>query len=162
MIKEIIKYPNKILRQKSKEIKEINDEIKNLAQDMLDTHKQARGVGLAAPQIGILKRIIIVQFPDGPKVFLNPEIIKKSREAEVGEEGCLCFPGIYLRIKRSRKIEMKALDIDGKEIQLSAEGLRARIFQHEIDHLQGILILDKIPLLQKIKLKLKLKINVSN
>src|SRR3989344_1739543 len=153
MILRIKKYPDQILKEKADRVEEITEEIKALCQDMIETLGQAQGVGLAAPQVGELKRIIIV----GKEAFLNPEIVKKSKETEINEEGCLCFPGIYLKIKRAKKVKVEALSLEGKKIQTEAEELSARIFQHEIDHLNGKLIIDKIPFWQRWKIKKQLK-----
>lgn len=143
---EIRKFGDPGLKKRSEEVDKITPEIKELIFNMKETLEQVRGVGLAAPQIGELKRIIIVE----KEAFLNPEIIKKSKETEINEEGCLCLPGIYLKIKRAKEVEIKALDINGNKVEIKAEGLPARIFQHEIDHLNGILILDRISFWQKL------------
>jgi len=157
MVLNIRKYPDPILRKKCEAVKEINEEIKKIAQVMIETEKASQGVGLAAPQVGILKRIIIIRFEDGPRAFINPEILTRSRKKEVIEEGCLSFPGLYLKIKRPQEIEVKVLDINGQELKFKTKGLIARIFQHEIDHLDGILFIDRVSFWQKIKLKNKLK-----
>ncbi|MFH1181147.1 MAG: peptide deformylase [bacterium] len=153
MIRKILKYPNPILKKKSGEVKEINEEIKKLSQDMLEALRQAQGVGLAAPQISELKRIIIVK----DRAFINPEIVKKTKEKALAEEGCLCFPGIYLKVKRAKGVEIKALDLEGREIKIKAVGLLARVFQHEIDHLNGVLIIDRLTFWQRWKIRKKLK-----
>ena len=152
-ILEIIKYPNPILRKKCEEIREVTEEIKKLSREMIEVMVKGQGVGLAASQVGELKRVIIVQLEKGPEVFINPKIIKKSKETEIGEEGCLSFPGLFLKIKRKKEIEIEALNEKGEKIHLKTEGLPARIFQHEIDHLDGILIIDKINFWQRLKLK---------
>lgn len=152
MILEIKKYGESVLKKKAKEVESVNPEIKELIFNMAETLKRVQGVGLAAPQVGESKRIIIVN----DRAFINPEIIKKSRETEVGEEGCLCLPGVYLKIKRLKSLEITAQDLEGKQIEIKSEGLIARVFQHEIDHLNGILILDKIPFWQRWKIKRKL------
>lgn len=156
MILDIVKYPNPVLNKECEKVNEITPETRSLIFDMIETHKHAQGLGLAAPQVNVSKRIIVVQLEDGAKVFLNPEIVKKSKKEEIGEEGCLCFPGLYLKIKRAESVEVKAQDSEGKSIGLKAEGMKARIFQHEIDHLNGILILNRIPFFQKWKLMRKL------
>lgn len=153
MTLEIKKYPDPVLKRKAEKVDKITPKIKELIFNMKETLHQAQGVGLAAPQIGILERIIVVQTESGPQTFINPEITRKSRETETGEEGCLCLPGSYLKIKRAKKVEITALDINSNKIELKAEGLLARIFQHEIDHLDGVLILDKIPFWQRWKFK---------
>ncbi|MBZ1348307.1 MAG: peptide deformylase [Candidatus Nealsonbacteria bacterium] len=149
-ILEIKKYPNPILRKKCQRKEEITANIRKLGQDMKETMVKNQGIGLAAPQVGELKRVIAVQMEKEMQVFINPKIIKKSRETEIAEEGCLSFLGLFLKIKRAREVEIKALDIEGKEIQIKAEGLPARVFQHEIDHLDGILFLNRINLWQKL------------
>ncbi len=150
MILEIKKYPNPVLRKKCQEVTEITDEIRNLSQDMKETVEQKDGLGLAAPQIGELKRIIIIQTANGPEVFINPKITRKSKGTEIREEGCLSFPGLFLKIKRAGEIEMEFLNLRGEKKEMKAGGLSARIFQHEIDHLDGILLIDRIPFLQKL------------
>lgn len=144
LIFEIIKYPDPILRKKCQEIKKINQEIINLVLKMTKIMKENQGIGLAASQIGILKRVIVIQTEKGPEAFINPQIIKKSEEKEVNQEGCLSFPNLFLKIKRAREVELKAIDIEKKIIQIKAKGLLAQVFQHEIDHLDGILFIDHI------------------
>lgn len=151
MTKEIVKYPNSILRKKCEEVKEITEDIKKLGQEMMTIiMTENQGLGLAAPQIGELKRIIVVQTEKGPEVFINPEIIKKSKKTEIREEGCLSFPGLFLKIKRAKEAEIEALDLQGEKIKIKAEDLPARVFQHEIDHLDGILFIDRISFFQKL------------
>ena len=152
---KIILYPNKILRKKSEEVgEEIDEEIRNLAREMVEIMVKEDGIGLAAPQLGILKRIIVVMTENGPEVFINPVIVKKSKESETMEEGCLCFPGVFLKIKRVKRVEVEVLNLQGEKIRMKTEGLVARIFQHEADHLDGILFVDRASFWQKIKLKL--------
>ncbi len=154
MILEIKKFPAPILRKKCEGVKEVTEEIKNLGWDMVETMEENEGIGLAAPQVGELKRVIIVQMEKGPEVFINPKILKKTRETEIMEEGCLSFPGLFLKIKRAKGVEIEALDGAGEKVKIKAEGLPARIFQHEIDHLDGILFIDRISFWQRLKLKL--------
>ena len=156
MIKSIIKFPNPILRQKSKEVKDITQDVKELIEDMVETMKESQGVGLAAPQVGVLKRIIIVKTQEGPQAFVNPKIIKKSKEKETEEEGCLSLLGIRLDIKRAKEVEVEALDKEGREIKIKVQDLTARIIQHEIDHLDGILFIDRIPFWRRWKIRRKL------
>lgn len=158
MTLEIKKYPDPVLRRKAEEIKEVNDEIRKLAQDMIDTMIANDGVGLAANQVGILKRIIVVQTEEGPQIFINPEIIERSRQVNVDQEGCLSLPnGLYLGIKRVREIRIRALNFNGERIQMKLRDFTARIFQHEVDHINGILIIDRIGFWQKIKIKKQLQ-----
>ncbi len=161
---EIKIYPDPILRRKSKEVEEITQEIRKLAKDMIETMQNSdpEGIGLAAPQVGKSLRIIVVQTEGGPAVFINPKIIKKSKEKEVAEEGCLSLPGVWLKIKRAKWVEMEAvalgpsplaeggkIDINGEISKIKAEGLLARVLQHEIDHLNGVLITDRVGFFQK-------------
>jgi peptide deformylase len=156
-ILEIKKYPNPILQKKCQEVQRITEEIKKLGRDMIETMIVNQGIGLAAPQIGILKRIIVVSFIQKSQVFINPKIKKKSRETIIDEEGCLSFPGLFLRIKRAKRVEIEALNENGEKISLKVKDLPARIFQHEIDHLDGILFINRLSFWQKLKLKRKLK-----
>lgn len=132
-----------VLRKKSRKVDVINDRIKVLVQDMFDTMYEADGVGLAAPQIGILKRVIVVDVGDGPVGLINPEIIEKEGSA-IEEEGCLSVPGEVGNVERPQKIKVKALSIEGKQIEFEAEDLFARAICHEIDHLDGVLFIDKV------------------
>ncbi len=150
MNREIIKYPDLILRKKCQEVQEVTAEIKKLVEEMILALEKKQGVGLSAPQIGVLKRVIVIETEKGSAGLINPKIIKKSREKEIMEEGCLSFPGIWLKIKRRKEVEVKALDKEGKGIRMEAKGLTARILQHEIDHLDGILFIDKIGFWQKL------------
>lgn len=152
MIREIRKYPEPILGKKAEEIREITSEIKRLAQDLMETmlKSEREAVGLAAPQVGISKRMFAAQTAKGPRVFINPKILKKSGR-EAAEEGCLSLPKVWLKVKRAKEIVITAIDINGKKIETKAGGIFARILQHEIDHLNGILIIDKINFWQKVK-----------
>lgn len=158
MTLEIKKYPDSVLKIRAKEVEGINDEIKKLAQDMIETMIEKNGVGLAANQVGVLKRIIVVQTEEGPQVFVNPEILKKSRETVIDPEGCLSLPAsLYLDIKRSKEAEVQALTLDGGKVKIKAKDIQARIFQHEIDHINGILIIDKVGFWQRFKIRKQLK-----
>ncbi|HMB25839.1 MAG TPA: peptide deformylase, partial [Patescibacteria group bacterium] len=112
--------------------------------EMKETMVKKDGVGLAGPQVGVTKRLIIVNTKNGTKCFINPEIVKKSWKKEAGEEGCLSVPGVYGSVKRSVRVVIHAYDRNGEKIKLETKGLLARIFQHEIDHLNGVLFIDKI------------------
>ena len=150
MNRKILAYPNKILRKKSFEIKKITEETKKLAGELKEIMMKKDGIGLAAPQIGESKRLISVFFKGKPQVFLNPRIARKSRKTEVMEEGCLSFPGLFLKIRRAKDVDLEFINLNGEKIKLKAEGLSARVFQHEIDHLDGILFIDRISLPQKL------------
>ena len=140
------------LRQKAKKVKNFGPELKKLAADMLETMRESNGVGLAGPQIGVMQRIFVAEIPSDeedpdsgkPYVISNPEIIKRSEETEEGQEGCLSIPGWYGMVNRHVGIELKARTLKGKTIKLRPTGFLARIFQHENDHLDGILFVDHI------------------
>lgn len=151
------KYGDPILRKKCQEVEKIDGDVLKLIEEMKKITIEAKGVGLSASQVGITKRLIISQTEKGPQVFINPKILKKSKETEISEEGCLSFPGIRLNIKRAKEILVEAQDSDGKVLQIEAKNLQARIFQHEIDHLDGILFIDRISFFEKWKLRKKLK-----
>lgn len=155
-ILKIKKYPDPILRQKCELVKKVTEEIKKLIDDMLETMHKNNGIGLAAPQVGIKKRIIVIDVGDGPLALVNPKIIKREGK-DILEEGCLSLPGIFVQVKRASKITIEGLDRDGKKVSIEATYLAARALQHETDHLNGILIIDKIPFWQKRKLKDKLE-----
>jgi len=140
-----------VLRQPAARVREFGPELHRLLDDMLETMRQAPGVGLAAPQIGVGQRITVVEYPDDEddpentmRVYelVNPEIIK-MKGSEVGQEGCLSIPGIAADVDRRTQVVLKAQDRHGKEFRLKAYDWLARIFQHEIDHLQGVLMTDK-------------------
>lgn len=148
MVLPILTYPNKILRQKAKKVKNPKDpEIKELALDILETLEKANGLGLAAPQIGKSLQLCVVKNDRDSEsktyILINPKIISKSWKKEIGEEGCLSFPEKFIPVKRHVKVKVSALDREGKKLIIKASGLLARAFQHEIDHLNGILFIDK-------------------
>jgi len=143
-ILEIKEYGEPILRGKALPVKEIDPEILNLIKDMAETMYTDSGVGLAAPQVGVSKRIIVIDGEEeGLMVLINPILVKSEGEL-VEEEGCLSIPGIYSQVKRSSKVTVKALNENGDPIEMTKEGLAARALQHEIDHLDGILFIDRI------------------
>ena len=134
----IIKYPDPILRKKCQDVKEVTPEIKKLIEDMILTMGKGKGVGLAAPQVGISKNIIVFETGEGVTALINPKIVKKGRKQFVDIEGCLSFPDIWSKVKRSEMVEVEAKDILGRDIKLAASMMSARVLQHEIDHLNGI------------------------
>jgi len=156
-ILEIKKYPASVLGKKAEKVKEVSAEIRKLIDDMIETLISSQGVGLAAPQVGESKRIIIIKEGENFKVFINPRIVKKSKDVEPREEGCLSFPGLFINIKRSRKVEVVALNKNGEEVNISADGFTARVLQHEVDHLDGILFINRISLWQRLRLNRELK-----
>lgn len=156
-ILKIKEYGEPILREKALPVKEITPEILNLVKDMAETMYTDSGVGLAAPQVGVSKRIILVdEEEDGLIVLINPVIIKSEGEV-VAEEGCLSVPDIYSQVKRSSKVTVKALNENGDPIEITKEGLTARALQHEIDHIDGILFIDRIGRMERQILVNKLK-----
>jgi peptide deformylase len=143
-IRNIIKKGDETLKKHSKEVKEINSRILDLLDDLRDTlYDQGNGVGLAAPQVGILKRVIVIDVGDGPVALINPEIISGEGE-QIDEEGCLSIPGKGGSVLRPYKVKVKALNEKGEEVMVEGEELFARALCHEIDHLEGVLFVDKI------------------
>lgn len=141
---EIVKYPNPILRKKSEEIKDPTDpKIKQLIADMTATLRAHEGLGLAASQVGYNLCLFVIEVDDELFILINPQIKKLSGDEVLMEEGCLSFPGKYLPVKRYQKIKVKALDSNGKKQMIRAKGLLARALQHEIDHLDGTLFIDR-------------------
>lgn len=136
---------DEVLRKKCKKVDKINDRITTLIEDMIDTMYEADGVGLAAPQVGILKRIFVIDVYDdeGARVFINPEILE-TNGSQIGEEGCLSIPGESEEVERPNYVKVKALNEKGEEFVLEAEGLLARAICHENDHLDGILYIDHV------------------
>ncbi len=131
-----------LLRKKSREVKKIDSRVITLINDMVETMYKEEGIGLAAPQVGVLKRVAVIDLGDNLIKMINPQIIEKKGE-EIDIEGCLSIPGESGKVKRPKKIKVKYLDIDGNEKVLKATGLLARAFCHEIDHLEGVLFIDK-------------------
>lgn len=138
----IRKIGDPVLRSKSKEVKKINDNTKELIENMIDSMEAADGMGLAAPQIGILQRVIIVKVEDDLRILINPSVIVKEGES-IAEEGCLSVPNKSGLVKRAEKAKIVGLNENGEEVKYELEGLKARVFLHEIDHLDGILYVDK-------------------
>ena len=144
MILDIVKLGTPSLREKSVPVEEINEEIKQLAEDMFETMIEANGVGLACPQIGKnIRMFVLIADDDVRRVFINPQIIKTSEETCDYEEGCLSLPQVWEVINRPEKVTVQALDQNGKPFTLEADGFLARIIQHENDHLDGILYIDR-------------------
>ncbi|MCE2405037.1 MAG: peptide deformylase [Dehalococcoidia bacterium] len=137
--------PDPILRQKAKRVSSIGGSLQRLIDDMIETMQEANGVGLAANQVGVLQRVVVIQLPEDeePWVFINPEIIRREGEREV-EEGCLSIPGYRGMVRRSVKVRAKGLDRNGKQVRVSAEELLAQALEHEIDHLDGTLYIDRL------------------
>lgn len=137
--------PDPILRERAKRVSNISPSIQKLIDDMIETMRNSHGVGLAANQVGVLQRVIVIQLPDDeePRVFINPELIKQEGKRDV-EEGCLSIPGYRGLVKRSVKVKAKGLDRKGKEVRVNADELLAQALEHEIDHLNGTLYIDRL------------------
>jgi len=153
-LKTILTEPNKLLRQISQPVERVGDAERELMNDMLETMYAANGIGLAAIQIGVTKRIIVMDLSKEenkklPMYFVNPLIIKKNEEKTIYEEGCLSVPNQFAEIQRSSKCEIEYLDFNGDKQYLEAEGLLATCIQHEMDHLEGILFIDYLSKLKK-------------
>jgi peptide deformylase len=153
-VREIIKLPDKRLRLKSEPVKRIDSGIRKLVDDLFETMYDAPGIGLAAIQIGIAKRVVTMDLSKKdeehqPQVFINPEIVSASDETSKYEEGCLSIPEFYEEVERPAKVKVKYLDIDGKEHEIEASGLLATCLQHEIDHTNGVLFIDHISKLKR-------------
>ena len=153
-IRKIVIEPDPILRKKSESLEKVDDEIRKLLDDMLETMYAAPGIGLAAVQLGILKRIIVIDISKDqekkiPLFLINPEIISRSKKTSIYEEGCLSLPGHFAEIERPAECQVKFIDYDGKEKELVADGLLATCIQHEVDHLNGVLFIDYLSKLKK-------------
>lgn len=142
-IRTIRQDGDEVLRKKSKTVDEITPKIKELIEDMIDTMYEADGVGLAAPQVGILKRIFVIDVGEGPMVFINPEILETGG-TQTGDEGCLSIPGYYAPVCRPNYVKVKFLDENMQEQVLEAEDFFARAILHENDHLNGVLFKDRV------------------
>ncbi|NQT95060.1 MAG: peptide deformylase [Candidatus Omnitrophica bacterium] len=153
---EIRKYPDKVLRQRCKEVPNIDGEIRRLFDDMAMTMYAVSGIGLAASQVGIDKRLIVIDVGKGLLKLINPKIIE-SKGTSVLEEGCLSVPDLYVKVKRAEEVTVQALNIDGKPELIKADGLLAHVFQQELDHLDGKLIIDYLPFYKRFLLTRRFK-----
>jgi peptide deformylase len=163
-VRSIVRFPDPQLRQKSSDIGDIGEEVRQLVADMAQTMVAANGAGLAAIQVGVPVRLYII---DGqvagageeapPKVFINPEIVEISEESQTGDEGCLSFPDIFVPVKRGMRAKVRAQDLDGNVFEAEGEGLFARALQHETDHLNGRLLIDQVGPVKRELIKRKLR-----
>jgi peptide deformylase len=163
-VRSILRFPDPRLREKSLDIGEIGDDVRQLVADMAETMVAANGAGLAAIQVGVPVRLFLV---DGhvtggaedspPKVFINPEIVEISDESQTGDEGCLSFPDIFVPVKRGMRAKVRARDLDGNVFEAEGEGLYARAVQHETDHLNGRLLIDQVGPVKRELIKRKLR-----
>jgi peptide deformylase len=156
-IRTIVTLPDPVLRRKARPVTKFDKDLQTLIDDMIETMREAPGVGLAAPQVGVPERVIVVEYAEPeeveegeepqevePKLYVmvNPEIVKASADSEVGVEGCLSIPGLVGEVERVYEVRIKGLNRRGQPVKLKAEGWLARIFQHEIDHINGVLFTD--------------------
>ncbi len=149
---EIKKYPDNILKEKAEPVREFDSNLQKLIDDMIETMYAAPGIGLAANQVGVLKQLLILDVMQDEKssllVLINPEIVHQEGEID-SDEGCLSIPEYTTLVKRAEKVKVNAYDRDGKPVEIEGEGLLARVLQHEIDHLNGILFVDRIGRIKK-------------
>ena len=153
-IKKILIEPDPILRKKCESLEKVDDQVRKLMDDMLETMYKAPGIGLAAIQLGILKRIVVIDISkenekQNPLFLVNPVITKKSKNTSIYEEGCLSIPGQFAEIERPAECTLKYINYQGKNKELKADGLLATCIQHEVDHLDGILFIDYLSKLKK-------------
>ncbi|MHB1950753.1 MAG: peptide deformylase [Acidiferrobacteraceae bacterium] len=159
MLREILRYPDPRLRSRAAPVRVVDDQVRRLIDDMAETMYQAPGIGLAAVQIGVLQRIIVVDVSserNDLRSFVNPEILSRDGMG-VTEEGCLSVPGIFEEVARPQKIRLRALDREGRSMELEAEGLLAVCIQHEIDHLNGKVFVDYLSRLKQQRIRKKLE-----
>lgn len=159
-MRNIIYYNNPILHKKAGPVRNVNGAVRQLINEMDETMKKAAGIGIAAPQVGELLQLAIVDIPKemggtGRLILINPRIIS-AYGSEVWEEGCLSIPGVQVKIKRYKEVSVETMDLEGKSVTYEGTGLLARAIQHEIDHLNGILITDKIGTIKRLLIKRKM------
>lgn len=160
-VRPIVIYGDPVLREATEPVEEINQEVKDLVSDMADTLKRARGLGLAASQVGVPKSLFIVDLSavdlnESLRVFINPEIVETGSAIEL-EEGCLSFPELYLKITRPERVKIRAYDLDGRQFELEASGMAARAILHEYDHTQGTLFVDHLTPLARTMIRGRLR-----
>jgi len=144
---KIVRYPDPVLRREALPIDELTDEVRHVARRMIELMHEAEGVGLAAPQVGLSWRMFVANAtrePDDDRVFINPVLSDPARETEPRDEGCLSIPGVTVQVRRPRSIAIQATDLEGNRFTLTSDELPARVWQHEYDHLDGVLILDRM------------------
>ncbi|MDM7859363.1 peptide deformylase [Alteromonas sp. ASW11-36] len=158
-ILEVLSFPDERLRTVAKPVTEVDQEVKQLVSDMFDTMRAENGIGLAATQVNVHRRVVVMDVSEEQneaRVFINPEIVEK-RGSKINEEGCLSVPGNYAKVDRAEWVKIKALDENGKAFELEAEGLLAVCIQHELDHLQGVLFVDYLSPLKRQRIRKKLE-----
>jgi peptide deformylase len=158
-ILNILHFPDPRLTTRAAPVEQVNDDIRRLVDDMFETMYDAPGIGLAATQVDVHKRVIVIDISEDksePRVFINPELLEKDG-VEAMDEGCLSVPGIYERVERADRVRVRALDRDGKPFELAADGLLAVCIQHEMDHLEGKLFVDYLSQLKRQRIRKKLE-----
>ncbi|GLQ53239.1 peptide deformylase [Devosia nitrariae] len=153
-VRPILVIPDARLRAVADPIEEVDDDVRALARDMLDTMYDAPGIGLAAPQIGVMKRIVVMDLAKegedpAPMVLINPEILKVSEETQITEEGCLSIPELYYEVERPAEVTVRYTDLEGKTVEVEAKERLAVCMQHELDHLDGVLYIDYLSRLKR-------------
>ncbi|QAR32241.1 peptide deformylase [Geovibrio thiophilus] len=166
MILDIKTFPDEVLRKKNEPVAVVDDSVRKLLSDMVDTMRSAKGVGLAAPQVGVNKRVIVVDISAGEDSnslmkIINPEILELSGEPDVNEEGCLSVPGEYEVVTRPSKAVVRYMREDGTETVVKSEGFLARALQHEIDHLNGVLFIDRLSVSKRETVKKRIRKRIS-
>ena len=154
-VRNVCKYPDPILREPTEEVNDFGHDLRSLVKDMWDTMYAADGIGLAAPQVGVSKKVIVIDYHDDKYVLVNPEILEKEGSQNV-EEGCLSFPGIYEHVDAPEKIRVAYSDEKGQKHEKTADGFLACVFSHEIDHLYGRLLIDRVSPLKRQFIKKKI------
>ncbi|MCD6551888.1 peptide deformylase [Thermotoga sp.] len=149
-------FGDPVLRKRAKPVTKFDGALKRTIEKMIETMYHYDGVGLAAPQVGISQRLFVMDVGNGPVAVINPEILETSSETEIAEEGCLSFPEIFVEIERSRKVKVRYQTPRGESVEEELEGYPARVFQHEYDHLNGVLIIDRIKPAKRLLLRKKL------
>lgn len=156
---KVLCYPDEALRRKAEKATAFDAQLRKAVEEMLQTMYAANGVGLAAPQVGLDVRLVVLNCGDSPEdelVLVNPEIVDRQGKL-VGDEGCLSFPGIFVKVQRFARVTVRYQDVDGNERTLEAEGMLARAVQHEMDHLDGVLLVDKMTPVQRMANRRALK-----
>ena len=142
---QVRQYPDPVLRMRAHEVEEFDDDLRQLAERMTGLMGEAAGVGLAANQVGVLRRMFVFQptVEDEPRAMVNPEIVERSDETVPDDEGCLSMQGVLVAVDRNQRVTLEARDTSGEQVRLELEGIAARVVQHELDHLDGVLIIDR-------------------
>lgn len=145
-VREILIYPDLRLREKAAPVTEFDDDLDTLTQDMAETMYAFKGIGLAAPQLGVSRRVVVMDSTDGEdlRILINPEIVSTAQDTHLVEEGCLSFPGIFEKVPRHLWVRVKAQDVKGNEIMMDLSGVSAQCIQHEIEHLDGVVLVDNL------------------